>query len=77
MMNVISLNDYEDGSTISVSIEDNFTGALVYCTNQYGDKIALTVDNRLLKQLCNQIIKAIKVKAQKTNMCGNVIEKVL
>jgi len=77
VITVIGLDDHEDASTIVVSIENGYTGAMVYCTNHYGDKVVLSVDNRLLKQLCNQVAKAIKVKAQKTSICGTVKEKVL
>lgn len=77
MIHIIGLEDEEDSSTIAVSIESDYTGAMVYCENQYGDKVALTVDIRLLKQLCNQVSKAIKSRAQKTNGCGSVKEKIL
>lgn len=77
MKTIIGLEDHEESSTIVVSIEDNYTGAMIYCTNHYGDKVALIVDNRLLKQLCNQVSEAIKSKAQKTNVCGEVKKTVL
>lgn len=72
MITIIGLEDEEDSSTIAVSIDSNNSGALIYCTNHYGDKVALNVDDRLLKQLCNEVSKAIKSRAQKTNECGEV-----
>jgi hypothetical protein len=72
MITVIGLEDKEDSSTIVVSIDSEDSGALVYGTNHYGDKVVLTVDARLLKQFCNDVSKAIQSKAQKTNECGEV-----
>lgn len=72
MISIISLDDEEDASRIQVSIDSKYTGALVYCTNYEGDTVSLIVDDRLLKQLCNQVSKVIKSKAQKTNECGYV-----
>ena len=72
MITVIGLEDGEDSSTIVVSIDSDYSGAMVYCVNHYGDKVTLSVDNRLLKQLCNDVSKAIKSRAQKTNECGEV-----
>lgn len=72
MITVIGLDDYEDFTSIVVSVEDRFTGATVYCTDHYGDKVALIVDVRLLKHLCNEVSKAIKTRAQKTNSYGEV-----
>ena len=72
MITVIGLDDYEDSTSIVVSIDSNNTGTMVYCTNHYGDKVALIVDARLLKQLCNEVSNAIKSRARRTNECGEV-----
>ena len=72
MMTFINLIDEEDASSILISLDDEWTGAVVHCTNHHGDKLSLIVDDRLLKQLCNQVSKAIKSRAQKTNECGYV-----
>lgn len=77
MIKIISLDDVEDDCTIQVSIDSNCTGAMVYCTNNYGQKVALIVDARLLKQLCNEVSKSIKSRAQKNNMCGYVKEDII
>ena len=74
MINIISLDDVEDASTIQVSLDSNDSGALVYCTNHEGQKVGLIVDARLLKQLCNAVAKAIKGRAQRANECGYVKE---
>jgi transaldolase len=74
MIKILSLDDSEDASTIQVSIDSDYTGAMVYCTNDQGDRVSLIVDAQLLKQLCNRVSKAIKLKAQKTNECGDVTE---
>lgn len=72
MITFINLKDEEDASSIMVTLDDDCTGAIIYCTNHHGAKLSLIVDDRLLKQLCNQVSKAIKSRAQKTNECGYV-----
>lgn len=74
MIKILSLDDSEDASAIQVSIDSDYTGAVVYCTNRHGERLSLIVDAQLLKQLCNKVSKAIKFKTQKTNKCGDVTE---
>lgn len=70
--NIIQLRDREDGCSVAVSVNSEHSGVLVYCTNHHGDKASLIVDAQLLKQLCNEVTKAIKVKAKNSNACGDV-----
>jgi hypothetical protein len=76
MINII-LEDQEDDCAIQVSISTDCTGAIIFCTDTFGNNVELIVDVRLLKQLCAEVSKAIKSRAQKNNECGYVKQDTL
>jgi hypothetical protein len=68
----IILDDHEDGCSIQVSVDSDFSGVVVYCTDHAGIEVEISVDARLFKKLCNEVSKTIKSRASKANWCGEV-----
>ena len=72
MIKIISLVDEEEDCMLQVVLDSEHTGAMLYGKNQHNDRIVMVLDDKLLKQLCKDVSKAIKSRAQKTNECGYV-----
>lgn len=72
MIKIIGLYDGEEDCSLTVSIDSEHSGVMVYGTNQHNQRVAMLFDDRLLKQLCNSVSKAIKSRATKANACGKV-----
>lgn len=71
-LTIIQLREAEDGCNVTVSVDSEHSGVLVYCTNNHGDKVHMVLDSQLVKHLCNEVSKIIKVRAKKINACGVV-----
>jgi hypothetical protein len=71
-LKIIKLHDDEDDCFMTVSVESEQSGVLVYCVNNHGDKTSMILDAQLFKQLCNEVSEAIKPRAQRINVCGGV-----
>ena len=72
MINVISLNDFEEDTYIEVSVDSECSGVLVYCRSESGQMTSMLFDSRLFKKFCNDASSAIEQRAQKQNNCGRV-----
>lgn len=71
-LTIIQLRDEEDGCSVAVSVDSEHSGVLVYCTDSHGDKVSMVLDSQLVKHLCSQVSKTIKVRAKKSNLSGVV-----
>lgn len=72
MIKIIGLYDGEEDCSLTVSIDSEHSGVMVYGTNQHNQRVAMLFDDRLLKQMCKDVSKAIKSRAAKANACGKV-----
>jgi hypothetical protein len=68
----ITLNDYEDDCKIAITVDQEFTGVIVDCSDDCGNTVSVSIDARLMKQFCNKVSEAIEYRAQKRNECGEV-----
>lgn len=72
MIKIIGLYEGEEDCSLTVSIDSEHSGVMVYGTNQHNQRVAMLFDDRLLKKLCKDVSKAIKSRAAKANWCGEV-----
>ena len=72
MIKILNVTDHEEACSLLVSIDTEYTGALVYGTNQHGDRVSMLFDVRLLKQLFDEASKAIQAQPEDDNECGEV-----
>ena len=72
MIKILTVTDQEEACSLLVSIDTEYTGALVYGTNQHGDRVSMLFDVRLLKHFFDEVSKAIKAQPEKHNECGEV-----
>ena len=73
MRKMIVLYDKEDNCSLLVHLDDENSGVTVIGTDQNNKTVRLTLDDRLLKQLCNDVAKAIKNRARRNNECGEIV----
>lgn len=72
MIKILTVTDQEEACSLLVSIDTEYTGALVYGTNQHGDRVSMLFDVHLLKQFFDEASKAIKAHPEEHNECGEV-----
>ena len=72
MIKILTVTDQEEACSLLVSIDTDYTGALVYGTNQHGDRVSMLFDVSLLKHFFDEASKAIKVHPAEHNECGEV-----
>ena len=72
MIKIITVADQEEACSLLVSIDTEYTGALVYGTNQHGDRVSMLFDVHLLKNFFDEASKAIKSQPEENNECGEV-----
>ena len=72
MIKILTVTDQEEACSLLVSIDTEYTGALVYGTNQHGDRVSMLFDVHLLKNFFDKASKAIKAHPAEHNECGEV-----
>ena len=71
-MQMVYIEDSEDGGFMKVFIDDKYTGVEVYTKDPEGNKCAMIIDKKLLKRFCLDVAKLCKVRSIKTNHVGLV-----
>ena len=72
MIKILTVTDREEDCSLLVSIDTECTGALVYGTNQHGDRVSMLFDVHLLKNFFDKASKAIQAQPEEDNECGEV-----
>ena len=71
-MQMVYIEELEDGSSIKVFIDDIHTGVEVYTKDPEGNRCGMIMDKKLFKRFCLDASKLCKVRPVKKNHAGLV-----